>query len=37
VCITAKKANFTEIEALYETIGMINVVHLADKEEKEVR
>lgn len=27
VCVTAKKANFTEVEALFEIISQVNMVH----------
>ena len=34
VCVTARKANFTEVEALFETISQVNVVRSVEKGEK---
>ena len=31
VCVTAKKANFTEVEALFDTISQVNIVRDASK------
>ena len=32
--MTARKANFTEVESLYEAISKVNIVKLADKAEE---
>lgn len=32
VCVTARKANFTEVEALYEAISQVNLVSLGSRQ-----
>ena len=34
VCITAKKANFTEVEGLFEAISQVNVVRRGRREDQ---
>lgn len=34
VCLTAKKANFTEIEALFDVISQVSIVRIANEESK---
>ncbi len=34
VCLTAKKANYTEVEAIYAEITKISFVSIKDKEDK---
>jgi hypothetical protein len=34
--VTARKANFTEVEALFETISLVNIVREAEKAEERV-
>jgi len=34
VCLTAKKANFTEVEALYQTISQVHLVRLPSQVEE---
>lgn len=34
VCVTARKANFTEVEALYEAISQVNLVSLGARQEE---
>ena len=34
VCVTTKKANFTEVENLFESISQVNVIKPAEKREE---
>lgn len=31
MCVTARKANFTEVESLFDTISQVNIVREAGK------